>query len=96
MNTVALTGRLPSGKSARIAALNGKCYARRPTIALPVTRSGLLPAETWREIFLNCMVGSVGDLDPANAPLLLRRVCAAWRVIADSTPGLWTSIAVTP
>jgi hypothetical protein len=49
-----------------------------------------------REIFLHCIAGGTVDLDPVSAPLLLRDVSSAWRDIADSTPGLWNTISVTP
>lgn len=55
-----------------------------------------LPLETLRQIFMYCMAGNYGDLDPAKPPLLLRRVSHTWQALADSIPSLWSSIAVTP
>jgi hypothetical protein len=43
-----------------------------------------------------CMAGSIGDLDPSKAPLVLRRVSPVWKAIADSMPRLWSMITVTP
>ena len=42
------------------------------------------------------MVGSIGDLDPSETPLVLRRVSPVWKDIADSTPRLWSTITVKP
>jgi hypothetical protein len=55
-----------------------------------------LPLETLREIFMYCMMGSTGDLDSAKVPLLFRRVSHTWQALADSIPGLWSSIVLTP
>lgn len=59
-----------------------------------------LPPELWAEIFMRCSKGLKRTLaptirdtfDPKSGPLLLTHVCSWWRVIAISTPGLWTSI----
>jgi hypothetical protein len=59
-----------------------------------------LPPELWAEIFIRCSKGlkrtlapAVRDtFDPKSGPLLLTHVCSWWRVIAISTPALWTSI----
>ena len=97
MNSVTLLGRLPNGKCARNAS-----HTLQLALALPGQTAPLmaqcprLPAETLREIFLYCMVGGIGDLNPANAPLVLRRVNTAWKVVTDSTPCLWSTIAITP
>lgn len=55
-----------------------------------------LPSDTLRKIFLYCLAGSHGELNPAKAPLLLRIVSSTWKTIADSTPSLWSSIVLTP
>lgn len=59
-----------------------------------------LPPELWAEIFMHCSKGLKRTLaptirdtfDPKSGPLLLTHVCSWWRVIAISTPALWTSI----
>jgi len=59
-----------------------------------------LPPELWAEIFMRCSKGlkhilapTIRDtFDPKSGPLLLTHVCSWWRVIAISTPALWTSI----
>jgi hypothetical protein len=58
----------------------------------PVRR---LPPEVLGEVFLHCLP----DKDfvtpaPLEPPLLLANVCTMWRLIALSTAGLWSSIAV--
>ncbi|KAJ6515491.1 hypothetical protein C8R45DRAFT_888353 [Mycena sanguinolenta] len=56
-----------------------------------------LPVEVTAEIFLHCL----GVLDPpsipqssGSAPIVLSRVCRAWRDIAFSTPILWSQLRV--
>ncbi|KAJ7480664.1 hypothetical protein FB451DRAFT_152300 [Mycena latifolia] len=54
-----------------------------------------LPLEITSEIFLRCIPshGSVLDATSAScAPMLLLRICRAWRVIALATPALWTDL----
>ncbi|KII91990.1 hypothetical protein PLICRDRAFT_102633, partial [Plicaturopsis crispa FD-325 SS-3] len=52
-----------------------------------------LPPEMLSKIFIHCLTD---DPRPRadRAPLLLGRVCHAWRLISHSTPQLWSSIAV--
>ena len=91
-------GRLPNGKCARHATPHPP-HSPSPVPVPPdhpVVPFRPLPAETLREIFLYCMVGSISDLDPSNAPLVLRGVSRAWKTVADSTPCLWSTITVTP
>jgi hypothetical protein len=90
MNSDTRLGRLLNGKCARHAALS------LSTLIPSAVQTPSLPAETLREIFLYCMAGSFGDLNPANAPLALRRVSTTWRDILDSMPCLWSTITVTP
>lgn len=58
-----------------------------------------LPPELWAEIFMRCSKGLKCTVTPIHdtfdlksGPLLLTHVCSWWRVIAISTPALWTSI----
>ncbi|KAF7332484.1 F-box domain-containing protein [Mycena kentingensis (nom. inval.)] len=56
-----------------------------------------IPAEITSEIFFHlCFETSMEGncTDPDAAPLLLLRVCRAWRSIATSTPSLWSSFKV--
>lgn len=90
MNSGTPFGRLLNGKCARHAAPS------QSTLIPSALQTPSLPAETLREIFMCCMASSVGDLNPANAPLALRRVSTTWRDILDSMPCLWSTITVTP
>ncbi|KAJ7452890.1 hypothetical protein FB451DRAFT_676321, partial [Mycena latifolia] len=54
-----------------------------------------LPPEITAEIFLHCVQASGSNLSPvsaSHAPMLLLRICRAWRLIALSTPALWTDL----
>ncbi|KAK7062141.1 F-box domain-containing protein [Favolaschia claudopus] len=54
-----------------------------------------LPPEITAEIFLHCLYDEPEDTIISDvAPLLLTRVCSAWREIAISTPALWQIFAV--
>jgi hypothetical protein len=68
MSSIPTLGRLPNGKCAR--------HAAPSQLALipSAVQSASLPGETLREIIMYCMAGNIGDLNPANYPLALRRV----------------------
>ncbi|KAJ6508526.1 hypothetical protein C8R45DRAFT_1208185 [Mycena sanguinolenta] len=52
-----------------------------------------LPPDILRVIFVSCLPTNRNAVMSAQvAPLLLCRVCSAWRTIALSTPRLWASI----
>ncbi|KAJ7226959.1 hypothetical protein GGX14DRAFT_331683, partial [Mycena pura] len=54
-----------------------------------------LPPEILKEIFVECLPTShCAIMHPFHSPLLLGRVCGAWRTIALSTPELWSSVHV--
>ncbi|KAJ6508517.1 hypothetical protein C8R45DRAFT_445765 [Mycena sanguinolenta] len=54
-----------------------------------------LPPDIVREIFVACLPTERNAVMSAQeAPLLLCRICSAWRTIAISTPRLWASIHV--
>ncbi|KAJ7359322.1 hypothetical protein DFH08DRAFT_408395 [Mycena albidolilacea] len=52
-----------------------------------------LPVDILREIFIACLPANRNAVMSAReAPLLLGRICSAWRTIALSTPRLWVSL----
>lgn len=60
-----------------------------------------LPLEVLCRIFLHCQPdearnvsfnGSLWRMHPNVAPLLLLRVCRAWRAVTESTPELWSNL----
>ncbi|KAJ7892824.1 hypothetical protein B0H14DRAFT_958778 [Mycena olivaceomarginata] len=52
-----------------------------------------LPVDILREIFIACLPANRNAVISAReAPLLLGRICSAWRTIALSTPRLWASL----
>ncbi|KAF8901857.1 hypothetical protein CPB84DRAFT_1679295, partial [Gymnopilus junonius] len=61
-----------------------------------------LPPELLSDIFLQCQFGGTLDEEPyipnsfhpLQGPLLLTHVCRRWRMVALSTPGLWTTLKV--
>ncbi|KAJ7187994.1 hypothetical protein C8R46DRAFT_878455 [Mycena filopes] len=64
-----------------------------------------MPRDIWEEIFLHCLPVSPEPDTPVShrapgtplgltAPLVLLRVCRAWRTVALSLPDLWTSLSV--
>ncbi|KAJ6627748.1 hypothetical protein B0H10DRAFT_358846 [Mycena sp. CBHHK59/15] len=52
-----------------------------------------LPREITSEIFLWCSAHNCNEPHPSLAPLLLLKVCRAWRALALSVPALWDSLA---
>ncbi|KII91776.1 hypothetical protein PLICRDRAFT_696764 [Plicaturopsis crispa FD-325 SS-3] len=53
----------------------------------------MVPVEIWSAIFVCCLDSTLArNPNPNNAPVLLCHVCRLWRVIALSTPSLWSSI----
>ncbi|KAK7022104.1 hypothetical protein R3P38DRAFT_2959391 [Favolaschia claudopus] len=75
---------------------------RRKTLMKPITAHRVLisplrrtPDDVLFEIFSTCLpVTHNALIDPAEAPLLLGRICRRWRAVAYSTPALWTSIHI--
>lgn len=62
-------------------------YERRP----PMIHR--FPPELLSETFLHCLPeGLYNRPSPDTAPLLLGRVCSAWRTLSTQTPRLWTSL----
>ncbi|KAJ6578185.1 hypothetical protein B0H19DRAFT_1253460 [Mycena capillaripes] len=61
-----------------------------------------IPPELLSKIFLFCLPEKIPLLSthiispsPRNAPLLTAQICGLWRMIALSTPGLWSFISLT-
>ncbi|KAF8139179.1 hypothetical protein K438DRAFT_1880396 [Mycena galopus ATCC 62051] len=56
-----------------------------------------IPQDVLLEIFFSCLPSEHDALmDPAEAPLILGRICRHWRSVAYSTPMLWSSIHIPP
>ncbi|KAF8169279.1 hypothetical protein K438DRAFT_2024702 [Mycena galopus ATCC 62051] len=54
-----------------------------------------MPPEILQQIFVGCLpTRHNAIMHPSASPLLLGRVCSAWRTIALSTPELWSSVHV--
>jgi hypothetical protein len=53
-----------------------------------------LPCEILGNIFVHCLDGTFIVPHINDAPLLLGRVCRAWRRVTIFTPLLWTSVLV--
>ncbi|KIJ98503.1 hypothetical protein K443DRAFT_9102 [Laccaria amethystina LaAM-08-1] len=53
-----------------------------------------LPLDVIREIFAHCLPAHNAVMSVQEAPLLLGRVCSAWRSITLSTPRLWSSLHI--
>ncbi|KAJ6539640.1 hypothetical protein B0H19DRAFT_887800, partial [Mycena capillaripes] len=60
-----------------------------------ISYSRRLPVDIVREIFVACLPTDRNAVMSAQeAPLILCRICSAWRSIALSTPRLWASLHV--
>ncbi|KAF7969524.1 hypothetical protein HWV62_27017 [Athelia sp. TMB] len=55
-----------------------------------------LPTETLELIFDLTVASSRRDLNPNNAPLVLRKVSRRWRAIADGRKNLWSHLTIQP
>ncbi|KAF7348243.1 Hexose carrier protein [Mycena sanguinolenta] len=54
-----------------------------------------IPQDVLLEIFFSCLPTEHNALiDPAEAPLVLGRICRHWREVAYSAPMLWSSIHI--
>ncbi|KAJ7434096.1 hypothetical protein B0H11DRAFT_1888478 [Mycena galericulata] len=54
-----------------------------------------MPPEILQEIFIACLPEHhYATMDASKAPLLLGRVCSAWRTVSMSTPALWSTVHV--
>ncbi|KAF7336994.1 hypothetical protein MVEN_02135900 [Mycena venus] len=74
------------------ASLKAPIDAHRALIS-PMRR---VPLDVLQEIFFSCLpMPSMNALiEPAEAPLLLGRICRHWRRVAYSSPMLWSSIHI--
>ncbi|KAF7352139.1 F-box domain-containing protein [Mycena venus] len=67
-----------------------------PNDAYPIHPILSLPPELLSLIFIHCLPSSAQgrqELHPSTAPLLLTRICGAWRALALRTSALWASVA---
>jgi hypothetical protein len=54
-----------------------------------------IPDDVFREIFFFCLPSEHNALmDPAEAPMLLGRICSRWRSVAYTTPKIWSSLHI--
>ncbi|KAF8195629.1 hypothetical protein K438DRAFT_1826258, partial [Mycena galopus ATCC 62051] len=73
------------------ASLRQPIDAHRALIS-PIRR---IPQDVLIEIFLSCLPSEHNAIiDPAEAPLVLGRICRYWKSIAYSTPMLWSSLHI--
>ncbi|KAK7062397.1 hypothetical protein R3P38DRAFT_695808 [Favolaschia claudopus] len=69
------------------------CHRPSGALAHPIHA---LPPELISLIFVHCLpsgAASQRKLHPSTAPLLLTRICSAWRTLALRTPELWACVA---
>ncbi|KAJ7878798.1 hypothetical protein B0H14DRAFT_3435396 [Mycena olivaceomarginata] len=80
----------------------GQLKQRRELLKMPIdVHSALIspmcrtPDDLLREIFFFCLPSKHNALiDPAEAPILLGRICSHWRSVAWSTPKIWSSLHI--
>ncbi|KAF8962992.1 hypothetical protein BDZ97DRAFT_1620486, partial [Flammula alnicola] len=54
-----------------------------------------VPPEIWSDIFYHCLPTKRNPImSTSDAPLLLTRVCSAWRSAALSSPRLWARLHI--
>ncbi|KAF8654197.1 hypothetical protein AX16_003724 [Volvariella volvacea WC 439] len=69
-----------------------KYVDRQRALLAPIQR---VPLEILQEIFVHCLPTDLFIRpDSYKAPLLLARVCRAWRHVVLSTPKLWSRLAI--
>ncbi|KAF7369861.1 hypothetical protein MSAN_00615100 [Mycena sanguinolenta] len=60
-----------------------------------ISHARRIPQDIVEEVFWNCLpTGHNAIMSAVEAPLLLGRICSAWRSIALSMPKLWTSLHI--
>ncbi|KAJ7663684.1 hypothetical protein B0H17DRAFT_1092498 [Mycena rosella] len=70
----------------------GAYVAQHKALVTPVRR---VPLDILQEIFVACLPTHRNCVMSAReAPVILGRICSAWRVLSLSTPRLWTSLHV--
>jgi hypothetical protein len=75
---------------------------RRELLKMPIDAHGALispmrrtPDDLLQEIVFFCLPSKHNTLiDPAEAPMLLGRICSHWRSVAWSTPKIWSSLHI--
>ncbi|KAF9530005.1 hypothetical protein CPB83DRAFT_882417 [Crepidotus variabilis] len=74
----------------QLATSSSQAHTNRPNITVIETQDPLLnlPRELISKIF-ECGYA----MDPKGSPLILGAVCCSWRVIAWSTPTIWSSVS---
>ncbi|KAF7356312.1 hypothetical protein MVEN_00963500 [Mycena venus] len=91
MEKIARVSKIIQGSSILRAALQERVD---PYLAL-LSPVRAMPPEILQEIFVACLpTRYCAIMHPSDSPLLLGRVCSAWRTIALSTPELWSSVHV--
>ncbi|KAJ7634594.1 hypothetical protein FB45DRAFT_470160 [Roridomyces roridus] len=70
----------------------GSIVQSHEALLSPIRR---MPADIMHEIFLACLPTHRNCvMDASEAPLLLGRVCSAWRTLLLTTPRLWASLHI--
>jgi uncharacterized small protein (DUF1192 family) len=58
-----------------------------------ISRARRMPRDVVEEIFIHCLPADRNAaMSASEAPVLLGRICSAWRQISMSTPQLWSSL----
>ncbi|KAJ7154353.1 hypothetical protein C8R43DRAFT_1106507 [Mycena crocata] len=65
--------------------------ALRKAVVYPIRR---LPDDVLQEIFLAVLPPLNAAMSVSEAPLLLCRICSAWRALALDTPTLWSTLHI--
>ncbi|KAJ7634616.1 hypothetical protein FB45DRAFT_470590 [Roridomyces roridus] len=70
----------------------GSIVQSHEALLSPIRR---MPADMMQEIFLACLPTHRNCvMDAREAPLLLGRICSAWRALSLATPRLWASLHI--
>ncbi|KAJ7175206.1 hypothetical protein C8R43DRAFT_1201906 [Mycena crocata] len=95
LSTIAAKMELHQGQLSNLQSRNTTIHkVLDPYLAL-VSPMRRIPAEILQEIFMHCLRSKDHPImHTSEAPLLLGRVCSAWRTISLSTPSLWSSVHV--
>ncbi|KAJ6564866.1 hypothetical protein DFH09DRAFT_1475317, partial [Mycena vulgaris] len=89
MEEIEIDRRRLVASNGRRVALNDRIY---PYYAL-ISPMRMFPPEILQEKFMACLpAGHDAVMHTSEAPLLLGRICSAWRAISLSTPTLWSSL----
>ncbi|KAJ7603316.1 hypothetical protein FB45DRAFT_1071689 [Roridomyces roridus] len=70
----------------------GSIVQSHEALLSPIRR---MPSDIMQEIFMACMPTDRNCvMDASEAPLLLGRICSAWRALSLATPRLWASLHI--